>query len=109
NHRVANEELFDEFQKSDLVFSQFLRDFLKSSFKERFKKIKDEDKYNFELFLPYLFPTRPYSPAEISELAPECVGLPKNNKKFCKIKPTKIWARYCQAVRGIWIKPCLLY
>ncbi|MCA4215510.1 RNA-directed DNA polymerase [Acinetobacter baumannii] len=108
NHRVANEELFDEFQKSDLVFSQFLRDFLKSSFKERFKKIKDEDKYNFELFLPYLFPTRPYSPAEISELAPECVGLPKNNKKFCKIKPTKIWARYCQAVRGIWIKPTLL-
>ncbi len=68
----------------------------------------DFNKYSFELFLPYLFPTRPYSTAEISELAPECVGLPQNNKKFCEITPTKIWARYCQAVRGVWIKPTLL-
>ena len=43
-----------------------------------------------------------------SQLAPECVGLPQHNKKFCEITPTKIWARYCQAVRGVWIKPTLL-
>jgi hypothetical protein len=33
--------------------------------------------------MPYLFPTRPYTPSEISELAPECVGLLTNDGKVC--------------------------
>lgn len=108
DHKSQNERLIKKFKEVDLIYVDFFEDFLKSSFRKRFTKVSYSDKYNFEIFLPYLFPTRPYSPAEISELAPECVGLPQNNKKFCKIKPTNIWARYCQAVRGVWIKPTLL-
>ncbi len=59
-------------------------------------------------YLPYLFPTRPLSPAEISELAPECVGLPSASRKVSKYGPAVSWAKYTQALRGVWIKPTLL-
>lgn len=59
-------------------------------------------------YLPYLFPTRPLSPAEISELAPECVGLPSASGKAPSYGPAVTWAKYTQALRGVWIKPTLL-
>lgn len=59
-------------------------------------------------YLPYLFPTRPLSPAEISELAPECVGLPTEYDKASMYGPAVTWARYTQVLRGVWIKPTLL-
>lgn len=59
-------------------------------------------------YLPYLFPTRPLSPAEISELAPECVGLPSASGKVPSYGPAVTWAKYTQALRGVWIKPTLL-
>lgn len=61
-----------------------------------------------ESYLPYVFPTRPLTPAEISELAPECVGLPTADGKMLDDKPSVIWAKYTQALRGVWIKPTLL-
>lgn len=107
-NKRRNEKLIRRFLETELISTDSLRSFLKSSFPKRFNKENYSNKYSFEIFLPYLFPTRPYSTAEISELAPECVGLPQNNKKFCNTSPTKIWARYCQAVRGVWVKPTLL-
>lgn len=59
-------------------------------------------------YLPYLFPTRPLSPAEISELAPECVGLTPISGKAPIYGPAVTWAKYTQVLRGVWIKPTLL-
>lgn len=58
--------------------------------------------------MPYLFPTRPLSPADIAELAPECVGLPRNDGRVASEYPAATWARYTQALRGVWVKPTLL-
>src|SRR5699024_3746652 len=107
-NKRRNERVIRRFLETELISTDALRSFLKSSFPKRFNKENYSNKYSFEIFLPYLFPTRPYSTGEISELAPECVGLPQNNKKFCNSSPTKIWARYCHAVRGVWVKPTLL-
>lgn len=61
-----------------------------------------------ESYFPYLFPTRPLSTEEITELAPECVGLPQMDGKVCDDKSSVIWAKYAQALRGVWVKPTLL-
>lgn len=45
---------------------------------------------------------------EISELAPECVGLRQADGKICEEQPSVIWAKYTQTIRGVWIKPTLL-
>lgn len=95
------------FKKIDLISFESLQNFLKSSYKKRLKHI-DQNKYSYENYMPYLFPTRPYTPLEISELAPECVGLLTNDGKVCTTRPALIWANYTQAVRGVWIKPSLL-
>ncbi|WP_312051093.1 RNA-directed DNA polymerase [Acinetobacter schindleri] len=95
------------FKKIDLISFESLQNFLKSSYKKRLKYI-DQNKYSYENYMPYLFPTRPYTPSEISELAPECVGLLTNDGKVCTTRPALIWANYTQAVRGVWIKPSLL-
>lgn len=95
------------FRKVNLIDFDDLTDFLKSSYKKRLKNVL-HSKYSYENYIPYLFPTRPYTPAEISELAPECVGLLTNERKICSIRPALVWANYTQAVRGVWIKPTLL-
>ena len=61
-----------------------------------------------ERILPYLFPTRPLTPTEISELAPECVGLPSASSERPLYSPTVTWAKYTQVLRGVWIRPTLL-
>lgn len=50
-----------------------------------------------ESILPYLFPTRPYTPAEIAEIDPKCI----NN--------AELWRQYTKTLRGTWVKnqsPC---
>ncbi|HFX6347775.1 RNA-directed DNA polymerase [Acinetobacter nosocomialis] len=96
-----------KFKKFDLINFESLKKFLKSSYKKRLKHV-EQSKYSYEDYMPYLFPTRPYTPLEISELAPECMGLLTNEGKVCQIRPALIWANYTQAVRGVWIKPSLL-
>ena len=64
---------------------------------------KDQRKEE-SIYTPYLFPTRPYTAAEIAELAPECVGF----GKITQTKPQSTWAKYVRAVRGVWVKPALL-
>ncbi len=87
--------------------TEALKDFLRSTRLNRLEAV-EPGKRKDESFLPYLFPTRPLTPAEISELAPECVGLRRADGKQPQEKPSVIWAQYTQALRGVWIKPTLL-
>lgn len=102
-----NKKLKIVFRNFDLINFDSLSAFMRSSAKKRLKNVAI-NKYSYENYMPYLFPTRPYTPAEISELAPECVGLLNNDGKVCSVRPALIWAQYTQAVRGVWIKPTLL-
>ncbi|HDU2652287.1 TPA: hypothetical protein U2R98_000986 [Yersinia enterocolitica] len=95
------------FRSSSLIDIDSLRAFLKSSKKLRLVNIEKENRAN-ESYLPYLFPTRPLTPSEISELAPECIGLASVNKNALNDKPTIMWANYVQALRGVWIQPTQL-
>ncbi|RQS48115.1 RNA-directed DNA polymerase [Burkholderia sp. Bp8986] len=92
---------------ADLINVGMVREFLKSTRNSRLSRVARQNRKN-ESCLPYVFPTRPLTPAEISELAPECVGLRKSDGTICQRRPSVIWALYTQALRGVWIKPTLL-
>lgn len=101
-------QILELFSKSGLLdvamFEQFIQSTRKTRLGKSIKKLIKNDSY-----LPYLFPTRPLSPAEISELAPECVGLPSaSDKTPIDCTPAVIWAKYTQVLCGVWIKPTLL-
>ncbi|MFG1494994.1 hypothetical protein ABMA57_00075 [Saccharospirillum sp. HFRX-1] len=92
---------------SGLLDVETFEQFISSTRKTRLSKVTKGKKKN-DSYLPYLFPTRPLSPAEISELAPECVGLPPVSGKTPTFNPAVTWAKYTQVLRGVWIKPTLL-
>ncbi|NAW99555.1 MULTISPECIES: hypothetical protein [unclassified Vibrio] len=92
---------------SGLIDVDTFEKFIDSTRKTRLGKVIKGPRKN-DSYLPYLFPTRPLSPAEISELAPECVGLPSASGKSPIYGPAVIWAKYTQVLRGVWIKPTLL-
>lgn len=106
-NKKKNNQVFKAFESTKLIDTESLELFLNSSRDKRLAHIKKGER-NGESKLPYLFPTRPYTPAEIAELAPECVGLRGNNKKMHNTRPAMIWAKYTQALRGVWVKPTLL-
>ncbi|MCB1779190.1 MAG: hypothetical protein KDJ34_03690 [Candidatus Competibacteraceae bacterium] len=91
---------------SGLIDVETFEQFISSTRNTRLGLVKGPRKN--DSYLPYLFPTRPLSPAEISELAPECVGLPSGSGKAQSYGPAVIWAKYTQTLRGVWIKPTLL-
>ncbi|MCX2778351.1 hypothetical protein [Microbulbifer thermotolerans] len=93
--------------RAKLIDVEIFDQFINSTRKTRLGKVTKGQKEN-DSYLPYLFPTRPLSPAEISELAPECVGLPSASGKAPAFSPAVTWAKYTQALRGVWIKPTLL-
>ena len=92
---------------AELLDVEIFEQFINSTRKTRLGKVTRGQKKN-DSYLPYLFPTRPLSPAEISELAPECVGLPSASGKAPTFSPAVTWAKYTQVLRGVWIKPTLL-
>ena len=92
---------------AELLDVEIFEQFINSTRKTRLGKVTRGRKKN-DSSLPYLFPTRPLSPAEISELAPECVGLPPASGKAPSFSPAVTWAKYTQVLRGVWIKPTLL-
>ena len=94
-------------ESAELVNTEDLKRFLQSTRVSRLAAITLGHRKG-ESYFPYLFPTRPLSTAEISELAPECVGLPQMDGKFCDEKASVVWAKYTQALRGVWVKPTLL-
>jgi len=91
---------------SGLINLDVLAQFLSSSRTLRLASVKEGNRKGESQF-PYLFPTRPLTPGEIAELAPECVGLPDDNGKPFPEKPSIIWAKYVRAIRGVWTKPTL--
>ena len=92
---------------SGLVDIDVLKAFRNSTTSKRLSAVKKGSRKD-ESYLPYVFPTRPLTPAEISELAPECVGLQRADGKKSEYKSAVVWAKYTQALRGVWIKPTLL-
>ncbi|MCX4189468.1 hypothetical protein [Methylophaga sp. OBS3] len=102
-------KIMNAFSDTQLLNTDDLKEFINKSRQKRLLKLKDGDTKG-ENYLPYLFPTRPYHPAEIAELVPECVGLYKNRTEADDPKndPAVLWAKYVRAVRGVWIKPTLL-
>jgi hypothetical protein len=92
---------------SGLLDADTFEQFIRSTRNTRLGKVAKGSRKN-DSYLPYLFPTRPLSPAEISELAPECVGLPSSSGKPQSFGAAVTWAKYTQALRGVWIKPTLL-
>lgn len=92
---------------SGLIDVEIFEEFINSTRKTRLGNVTKGQKKN-DSYLPYLFPTRPLSPSEISELAPECVGLPSASGKVPDFSSAVIWAKYTQVLRGVWIKPTLL-
>ncbi|AMJ95478.1 hypothetical protein AVL56_14980 [Alteromonas stellipolaris] len=85
-------------------------EFLKASSLVKFlaktqnKRLFGKGKLDYEIIVPFVFPTRPYTSSEIVELLPECIG--KNAKK--NSSPIKTLARYISALRGAWVSPNLL-
>ena len=68
------------------------------------KTLSNRIKCSPENYIPYIFPTRPYTPSEIAELAPECVGLGDIDNYSAVL----MWAKYTKVLRGTWVKPYLL-
>lgn len=95
------------FESADLLDIEIMKSFMQSTRKTRLAAIEQGNRKG-ESYFPYLFPTRPLTTAEISELAPECIGLRQSDGKVCEDKPSIIWAKYTQAIRGVWVKPTLL-
>ena len=93
--------------ESGLLDVDIFEEFINSTRKTRLGNVTKGSRKN-DRYLPYLFPTRPLSPAEVSELAPECVGLPSVSGKASTCGPAVTWAKYTQVLRGVWIKPTLL-
>jgi len=83
------------FNSCNLLSWNDLQTFLKKSQARRLGKDK-KWKCVFEPILPFLFPTRPYNPEEITELVPACID------------SSKLWAKYVRALRGVWVNPTLL-
>ncbi|WP_295554850.1 RNA-directed DNA polymerase [uncultured Stenotrophomonas sp.] len=98
-------QLLDELNDSSVFDVEALKEFL-SSVEQSGKKRKFDGPDEQESILPYVFPTRPLTPAEITELAPECVD--PNLARAAGRTPSQIWARYTRALRGVWVRPTLL-
>ena len=93
--------------ESNFLNAETFETFINSTRNTRLSKVLNSPKKN-DSYLPYLFPTRPLTPAEISELAPECIGLPSASGKPPAFSPAVTWAKFTQVLRGVWIKPTLL-
>jgi len=103
NDRKYEKSIFNEFARIGLLDTDTLDDFLRVTRAKRLHRVK-KGKRSGESLRPYLFPTRPYTPTEISELAPVCTGVDKRKDE----SPDAIWARYVRVVKGVWVKPALV-
>lgn len=99
-------DIWKEFQQTELLTIDVIFDFLISTRNIRLNSTHGDESSN-ELITPFLFPTRPFTPEEISELAPQCVGKFENANESDK-SPASIWAAYVRALRGTWVNPVLL-
>ncbi len=102
--KKKEQAILKAFESTALIDVDSLKEFLNTSKSMRLQ-IAPKSKWRDEnIYLPYIFPTRPYSATEVAELAPECIGF----GEITSVKPQSIWAKYVRAVRGVWVKPALL-
>ncbi|QLZ68461.1 hypothetical protein FOLKNPGA_01240 [Legionella sp. PC1000] len=94
------EELFNEFENTGLLEIKFLKEFLTCSQMLSIKKNRSIK----NIFKPFLFPTRPFTPKEIAELVPKCI----QTESSTNILPSMIWAKYVRVLSGVWVKQSLL-
>ena len=97
-------EFLPEFSAIDFLSVDDIKDFLQNRIESKSNPNSKRVTIKSESLLPYLFPTRPHSPAEIAELVPKCVGFSNDNS----FESLALWAKYVRALRGVWIKPSLL-
>lgn len=59
-----------------------------------------------ESLLPYLFPTRPFTPREIAEIDPRCVGIAETKERSAldMVDAAEHWAKLVRALRGSWTR-----
>jgi hypothetical protein len=97
-------EFLAEFSAIDFLSVDDIKDFLQNRNESKSNPNSKKVTIKSESLLPYLFPTRPHSPAEIAELVPKCAGIGSDNS----FESLALWAKYVRALRGVWIKPGLL-
>ena len=102
--RKSERALLKAMAKTGLVDTDALKDFLNRSREVRLAGVPVGKRKDESVYLPYLFPTRPYTAAEIAELVPACVGFGEVEE----LSPAQLWAKCVKAVRGVWVKPALL-
>lgn len=102
--KYNEDEVLSIFTDSGLIDIDDLKLFINKSKKIRLKGKINKNKGEYESIIPYLFPTRPYTPSEISELIPQCVSL-GNSLEY---SANELWARLVRSVRGVWVNPSLL-
>jgi len=98
-------ELINEISDSSVFDVDALKEFI-CSVESNGKKRKISGDGEGGSIIPFVFPTRPLTPAEITELAPECVD--PNLARDAGRRPSQIWARYTRALRGVWVRPTLI-
>lgn len=103
--KLFEKKILEILGKSGLIDPIVFERFIEETYDKRLEKIRKKSKV-YDSLLPYLFPTRPLSAAEISELAPTCVGLPLFSGN--NFHSASTWAKYTQVLRGVWVKPTLL-
>ncbi len=101
--RKAQVKIKRAFKATNLIDYDDLRDFFKAAKEGPFGN-SGMGRSKLGGITPFLFPTRPLTPAEIAEYAPVCVGL----KDHLTRTPSQLWARYVHALRGVWVRPSLL-
>jgi hypothetical protein len=98
------EVILKAFKSTALLSVETVQEFLSVTQHKRFN-IKNDEPLISESIFPFLFPTRPFTPEEIAELVPECVG---SLHKETEISAVKLWAKYVQALRGVWVSSSIL-
>lgn len=100
-----HEEMLIDQHWSPSDFRDFLRYSLQSeeqgSRLSRVKGLGPESQAS-ESWIPFLFPTRPYTPQEIAFYVPSCVEVRPQQEP-----PATLWGRYVNAMRGAWVSTAL--
>jgi len=86
--------IFSEFEKANLLDVEDLKEFLTN---------RQNVIHNVDIYSPYIFPTRPFTPEEIASISPECIW----SSELGEISPKSIWSKYVQVLRGVCVKPDL--
>lgn len=106
--RITVESDYDTFTEQVSIFNclkeiGFINnDLIKFILKSQVTRYGEGKQQLKENLLPFLFPTRPYTPSEILNIEPSFSGSASDFRSLKK------WAKYVRAVRGTWVSPALL-